>query len=149
MKKFEFKLESYLKVRKFQEQTKLTELSGVMQKINIYREQQQMFEREYQNLLQEQKDRMNRETIDPTFTRDMYTYLAALKNRSQTATNRIAELEPELDLRRKAYNEARKNRRTIEIIKEKKKEAYKIEVNRDEIRGLDEFNQNKSYGVSV
>ena len=120
MKKFKCHLEGYLKVKKVKEQQKLGELAQVMGKVNVYRERQQAFDSEYNSMLQAQRAEFISKPVPITELRNMYEYLGALRLRKDTATRQITELEPELASKRDAYNAARKERRVIEIMRERR-----------------------------
>jgi flagellar FliJ protein len=143
VKKFHFALEGYLKVKKVKEQAKLGELAQVMRKVNVFREQQQTFDSEYGAMLQSQRNAFLGKAIPITQLKDMYDYLGALKQRKDTATRHIANLEPDVAEKRAAYNAARKDRRVIEIIREKKWSEHKIELEKEEQSFLDEMNQTR------
>lgn len=141
MRKFKFALEGYLKVKKAKEQEKLGELAKVMRKVNVFREQQQAFDSQYSTMLQAQRNDFLGKEIPITQLKDMYDYLGALRLRKDTATRHIADMEPEVAEKRKVYNAARKDRRVIEIIREKKWTEHRAEVEKEEVKFLDEFNQ--------
>jgi len=143
MKRFRFALEGYLKVKKAKEQEKLGELAKVMRRVNVFREQQQEFDDQYSSMLQSQRQTFLQKTVPIADLKDMYDYLGALRRRKDTATMRIADMEGEVSEKRNAYNSARKDRRVIEIIREKKWNTHKAELEKEEIRFLDEFNQAK------
>jgi flagellar protein FliJ len=143
MKKFKFALEGYLKVKKAKEQAKLGELAQVMRKVNVFREQQQAFDNQYSTMLQAQRSDFLGKEIPITQLKDMYDYLGALRQRKDTATRHIANMEGEVSEKRTAYNAARKDRRVIEIIREKKWTEHRAEVEKEEVKFLDEFNQAK------
>ncbi|AFM14659.1 flagellar export protein FliJ [Turneriella parva] len=141
MKKFKFHLEGYLKVKKVKEQQKLGELAQVMGKVNVYRERQQAFDSEYNSMLQAQRTEFVSKPVPITDLRNMYEYLGALRLRKDTATRQIAELEPELAAKRDAYNSARKERRVIEIMRERRFADFKAAVEKEEMQFFDEANQ--------
>ncbi len=141
MKKFKFALAGYLKVKKAKEQAKLGELAQVMRKVNVFREQQQAFDSQYSTMLQAQRQDFLGKEIPITQLRDMYDYLGALRQRKDTATRNIAAMEGEVSEKRTAYNAARKDRRVIEIIRERKWTEHRAEVEKEEVKFLDEFNQ--------
>ncbi|MBX3722289.1 MAG: flagellar export protein FliJ [Turneriella sp.] len=141
MKKFKFALAGYLKVKKAKEQEKLGELAKVMRKVNVFREQQQAFESQYSTMLQAQRNDFVAKSVPITQLKDMYDYLGALRLRKDTATRHIAEMEGEVAEKRNAYNAARKDRRVVEIIREKKWSEYKLEAEKEELKFLDEINQ--------
>lgn len=140
MKKFRFHLESYLKLKRAREQQKLGELAKVMNKVNAFRAQQQQFENEYNELLRRQRDKFMHETLPIESVRAMYDYLGALRVRRDTATRQIAELEPQLVEKRAAYNAARKEKRVIEILREKRLAEHRAAIEREDIFIMDEFN---------
>lgn len=141
MKKFKFALEGYLKVKKSREQEKLGELAQVMRKINVFRDQQQAFDTQYSSLLRAQRSEFMGKAVPITQLKDMYDYLGALRQRKDTATRHIAEMEPEVAAKRNAYNLARKERRVVEVLRERKMEIYKAEMAKEEQNFLDEMNQ--------
>lgn len=141
MKKFRFALEGYLKVKKAKEQEKLGDLARVMRKVNVFREQQQAFDSEYGSMLNAQREEFRNKAIPITQLRDMYDYLGALRLRKDTATRHIAEMDGEVSEKRTAYNAARKERRVIEIIRERKWAEHRTEAEKEEGKFLDEFNQ--------
>ncbi|MFO1480351.1 MAG: flagellar export protein FliJ [Turneriella sp.] len=140
MKKFRFHLESYLKLKKVREQQKLGELAKVMSRVNVFRAQQRAFEDEYNHLLQQQREKFIRESLPIDSVREMYEYLGALRLRRDTATRNIAQLEGEVTEKRNAYNAARKDRRVVEILKEKRLTEHRAATEREEIALMDEFN---------
>ncbi len=140
MKKFRFHLESYLKLKKVREQQKLGELARVMSQVNAFRAQQQAFDDEYNHLLQQQREEFMQGTLPIDSVREMYEYLGALRMRRDTATRNIAQLESKVNEKRNAYNAARKDRRVIEILKEKRLSEYRAAAEREEIAIMDEFN---------
>lgn len=144
MKKFKFALEGYLKVKKAKEQQKLGELAQVMRKVNVFRDQQQAFENQYGSMLQAQRETFRNKSIPITQLKDMYDYLGALRMRRDTATRHIADMEGEVAARRNAYNAARKDRRVIEILREKKMSEHKAGVEKEDQNFLDEMNQSRS-----
>jgi flagellar protein FliJ len=143
MKKFRFQLEGYLKVKKAFEQKKLGELAKVVRKANVFREQQQNFDDEYSARLKAQRVKFTQQATPVTELRDTYDYLAALRRRKEVATKQIVDLEPEMAARRNEYNAARKERRVIEILREKRVHEHRQQTEKEEVAFLDEFNQSK------
>jgi len=141
MKKFKFHLEGYLKVKKVKEQQKLGELAQVMGKVNVYRERQQAFDSEYNAMLQAQRAEFISKPVPITELRNMYEYLGALRVRKDSATRQITELEPELAAKRDAYNAARKERRVVEIMRERRFGEFKAALEKEEMQFFDEANQ--------
>ena len=112
-----------------------------MGKVNVYRERQQAFDSEYNSMLQAQRAEFISKPVPITELRNMYEYLGALRLRKDTATRQITELEPELASKRDAYNAARKERRVIEIMRERRFSEFKADVEKEEMQFFDEANQ--------
>ncbi|MBV6494387.1 MAG: hypothetical protein LDLANPLL_02420 [Turneriella sp.] len=144
MKKFKFALEGYLKVKKAHEQRKLGELAQVMRRVNAYREEQQAFNNQYNSMLQTQQDHFRTQETRINQVKDMYDFLAALKRRSDNATRQLEQMEGEVTEKRNAYNAARKDRRVVEILRERKVAEHKQEHEREEQKILDEANDQRS-----
>ncbi len=140
MKKFHFRLESYLKIKKLKEQEKLGALAKVMAKVNKYHADEAAYEEEYAKLLQTQRGIFTEKAVAIHEVHSLYEFIDALRRRRDIATHNIALLQDELSEKRTAYNEARKARRTIEIIREKKWSEYKMELEKEEIAAMDDFN---------
>lgn len=121
----------------------MTELAEVLKQVNVYRTQQAEYRSESATLLQDQHNLLIHGKLDPIFQARANQYLSALRKRSDIAEKRIEDLKPELEKRQKALLDARKNRRVIEILKEKKIEEHKYHLNKNAIHELDEFNQKK------
>lgn len=143
MKRFKFQLEGYLKVKKAKEQQKLGELARVISRVNIYKEQQQAFDDQYNAMLNAQRAEFMTQAVPINQVRDMYEYLGALRLRKDTATREITGIEPELAEKRNAYNAARKDRRVIEIMRERKLSEHKLITEKEEMQFLDEVNQSR------
>jgi flagellar protein FliJ len=143
MKRFKFQLEGYLKVKKAKEQQKLGELARVVSRVNIYKEQQQAFDDQYNTMLNAQRAEFMTKAVPINHVRDMYEYLGALRLRKDTATRQIAGIEPELAEKRNAYNAARKDRRVIEIMRERKLSEHKLATEKEDLQFLDEVNQSR------
>lgn len=147
MKKFKFALDGYLKVRKIEERKKMTELAEVLNEVNIYRNQQAEYKSKSHELLLAQHKMLGEGKLDPTFQYRANAYISALRKRSELAEEKIAGMSEELEKRQAALLEARKNRRVIEILKEKKAEEYKYQVSKLSVTEMDEFNQKIVSGV--
>lgn len=144
MKRFRFKLESYLKLQQIEEKKRLAELAVVAGEVS---KQQNEIKRYYQ-----ESDLWLSKTatlkVDGVLThgqleerRMLYSYLEQLKKKSIIAERKMEELRDQLKQKQDAVVQARKKRRTIEIIKEKKWDEYREGLRKEEQANLDEFNQ--------
>ncbi|MDH5718292.1 MAG: hypothetical protein OEZ22_11750 [Spirochaetia bacterium] len=144
MKKFKFKLEPFLKLKKLEEKNKMVELSKVAQEaenqqieINNYYEKSGI-------LLSEEAIKMREGIFDLSYQIIMQNYFYNMKKRKEIAERKMLEIEMRLKKKQDEMIIARKNRRVIEIIKEKKWENYCYETGREEIQLLDEqYNRKK------
>ena len=142
MKKFHFKLETWLKIKKLKEQDQLNELAKVTSKMNKHRSEIDMFFQQSSALLKNESDAMKHHgnKIDIRHRQEIFKYLSFLNQRKRAAERHIEEMRPELGAKIENLNKARKERRVIEILKEKKYAEYKKESAKEEQTLSDEFN---------
>ncbi len=74
---------------------------------------------------------------------DFQLYLTMLAKRKEAAERKIKEIETEYEEKKSELLEARKQRRIIEILREKKKAEWDYNVQRSVANELDEFNQKR------
>ncbi|RME91295.1 MAG: hypothetical protein D6767_05425 [Candidatus Hydrogenedentota bacterium] len=144
MKKFRFKLDSYLKILEIQEKQKLAELAEVAGKVSAQKNQINRYYEESQNWLQESASLVQIGEVSTDVWKQrqyIYSYLGNLRKNADRAQRELETLQEELQEKQKAVMEARKKKRTIEILREKKYKEYQKEVSRQETAQLDEFNQ--------
>lgn len=137
MKKFKFPLEGYLKIKKIEEDRKMADLAHVIGKIEKEKDQINHY---FQNMEYYLEKKPSEKNINLHDTILMYEYLNQLSKKKRIAEKNINSFQDELKEKQIKANEARKNRRVIEILKEKKLNEYKYEMYKNENKELDEFN---------
>ena len=142
MKKFEFKLEPLLKIRRFDEKQQYIEFAKVLVKHNQNNSEIQSTTKISRSTLAKESRLMKTGKFDLAYSLSVRKYLNQLSKKSVIAVRKNQEIMPEYQKKLKAANEARLKRRTLEILKEKKLVKYKLEQNRIETKMLDDFNQN-------
>ncbi len=140
MKKFQFRLEGYLRIKEIEERQKMAELAQVVGEVSRERAQIQNYFDESARLVDEQRNRMFTREFDIQYNRTVQNYFYVLERRRKVAERRIDELQVELAEKQRIANEARKKRRVIEILKAQKKSEHDQMVAREEAKQLDEFN---------
>ncbi len=148
LKKFTFKLDPLLRVRKIEENRALAELAKVMLRVNA----QESARTEAMRLFEEEIDRFEREQRDnPRFdltTWQIYDrYLERLDNEAVEAAKKLEEIRPEMEAEMAKVMEARRQRRVVEIIKERARAEYDKEYRKAERRELEELNRRRNVGI--
>lgn len=141
MKRFKFKLETYLKLKKLEEQNKMADLAMVIGKIEAERAEVENYFSESNRLLSEEAQKVRRGEFDIKYTKDLQNYFYLLERRRRVAERAVEALDEELAEKQAAANAARKKRRVIEILKENIKKEHQKAVDEEESKNLDEFNQ--------
>jgi len=146
MKRFRFRLEGLLRVRRIREEQALGELARVMVRVN---EHESVRERARQ-LLREEMTRFEQQHRDD-FSIDLFQlydrYLARLEAEDRTAARKLEEIRPELEQEMEKVMEARKGRRVVEILKERHKADWDRDRRKAEARELEEVNRGKFGGA--
>lgn len=141
MKRFKFKLETYLKLKKLEEQNKMADLATVVGKIEAQRSEVTNYFSESNRLLSEEAQKIRQGEFDIKYTKDLQNYFYLLERRRRVAERTIESLGEELADKQALANAARKKRRVIEILKENIKKEHQKAVDDEESKNLDEFNQ--------
>lgn len=141
MKRFKFKLETYLKLKKLEEQNKMAGLATVIGKIEAQKVEVTNYFSESNRLLGEEAQKIRRGEFDIKYTKDLHNYFYLLERRRRVAERTIESLSEELAEKQAIANAARKKRRVIEILKENMKKEHQKAVDDEESKNLDEFNQ--------
>ena len=140
IKKFKFNLEGLLRLRRIQEEKALGDMARVLVRVN---EQEQM-----RNLAEKLvADEMN--TFEKKYSDEfsielfqMYDrYLERLESEAGEAAERLEQIRPELEKEKEKVLAARRNRRVVELLKEKSRAEYDREMRKWERRELLEINR--------
>ncbi len=141
MKRFKFKLDPYLKQKQFEEKKKMLELAEIMQKVNPYHVAVEEYASETKRILSEESQKFRSGHFDPKSYRYVQDYFRSIVRKKQILKGHADELKEVVAHRRNALNQARKSRRSLEILKEHRYAEYKKKISKEEIEELDEFNQ--------
>ena len=141
MKKFKFKLDPYLKQKQFEEKKKMLELAQTMQKVNPYHVAVEEYASETKRILSEEAQKFRSGHFDPKNYRYVQDYFRSIVRKKQILKDHADELKEVVAQKKNALNQARKSRRSLEILKEHRYAEYKKKIFKEETEELDEFNQ--------
>ena len=148
MKRFRFPLEGLLKVRDLKQKQVMAEMADITERVNNQRGIVERSEQEY-------RDEMERfaRSQGETFSIDMYRtfdrYIDRLEGEKARAHDRLEEMRPELERMQAKLLEARREKRVVELLRERHLNRYNEEVRREERRELQELNQLRKEVSSV
>ena len=143
MKKFRYKLDPLLKIRKFQEKQEFANYGRILGEINKYSEKIQETVFRKNDFADQERKNMQKGVFnisDKILAQDYYLQLK--KIRIQAEKN-IETRKDETEMLRKKAEKARQHRKVLEILREKKYGEYQLELAKVEYTNLDEFNQRK------
>lgn len=140
MKAFKFNLESLYKLRQNIEKKRQAELAVISAKYNKEREAKD-------NCILKIKDSMikidsiedSKEMLDMSLY--IGDYIMALKSQMNIHEKNMDNIGVELRKRQLVLQEASKDRRAVELLKEKKFEEYRKQLHKDEQSKLDEWKE--------
>lgn len=139
IKRFRFKLEALLRLRKMEENRALADMALVLARVNVEETRKEKSAAESR----EQLRAMERERhggFDLESFQMSDRYLTRLESEQDEASRRIEEMRPELDKKRDTVLEFSRKRRVVELLKERQRERYLRERRRKERRELEEVN---------
>lgn len=143
MRRFRFKLEALLGLRKVREKEVQTELSKLLNIQNIERTKQVNYQQqiagEHRKLNEKIQDGMYSYSEAIVFERFVEFANRVIKN----AQDKIDSMEPGIQKVRDRLIEVSKERKVIERLKEKKWQEYREELNREEAKENDDLNQSR------
>ena len=123
MKKFRFKLEALLRMRRIEEERALGKLAKVMLRVN----EQEGVRTAAFRMLQEEMDRFDSEyknNFDLSIWQMYDRYVDRLNAEASAAAKKLEAIRPELEKEMAIVMEARRKRRVVEILKERERETY-------------------------
>jgi len=142
-KRFKFALEGLLKKRKMEQDQAIRELSVVLARYN----EQESTRQEAFRLLREETglfEKRYREEFELDLFQMYDKYLERLEAEAADAERKMENMKPELDREREKVMIARRNKRIIEMLKERYKKQYDQELGRLEKKELFEINSSKA-----
>jgi flagellar FliJ protein len=138
MAQFRFKLEAVLRQREIIEEQKQRELAMAMRQRMIFMEQlkreQEIISESKKQLSQSLTGRVNLDAVSG-FAR----FSGQTTMRAQQIVNKLASMEPMIEKARQALMEAVRNRKALDLLKEKHKRAWQLRQDRLEAAVLDEM----------
>jgi len=143
MKKFKFKLEPLLKIRRFEEKQKYVEFSKILLKYNETNFEIQNADTVRIANLKKESVHMTQNRFDLSSVVTTRNYLKQIAMKKSVAERKKTDLTGEYQSRLNAANQSRIQRKTLEILKEKKLKVYNDELNQAEVKMLDDFNQSR------
>ena len=127
MKKFSFRLESCLKLRRHHEEVeeiRLSELMGERQKVLLETENLQT------KLAVTRKEMTARPVITSSEANLYRKYAASLERKITDLAAKLRHLEARIEIQRSILLKARQSRKVIDRLKEKRKERHRVEMDR-------------------
>ncbi len=139
IKKFKFRLDPLLRLRKMEENRVLQEFASVAARFNQYEavkaESRRLVEEEVART-QNEKEKMR----DINYYLMHQRYLARLDSEYETALANAEAMKEEMAAERKKVSEAASRRRVIELLKEKQFSEFKKELLKSERKNTEESN---------
>lgn len=118
-KRFKFNLDTVLKIRENTEKDKLLEFSKAQSSvIDIQKKIERMDKARHEN--QDMIAKLYKDKADVHYITDYYRYINNLESRKYNAVKELQLNEFEMEKRRSVYLEARKNRRALDLLKDKR-----------------------------
>jgi flagellar FliJ protein len=146
LKKFRFKLEALLRMRRIEEERALGGLAKIMLRVNEHESVRKLAFR----MLREEMDRFDREykdNVDLTLWQIYDRYVDRLNAEASQAAGKLEAIRPELEKEMAKVMEARRKRRVVEIMKERARSEYDVVRRKDERRELEEANRRSITGA--
>lgn len=137
MKRFRFELGRVLSLRETQESQAKLELAAVIRAIAEQEELQRSLRAEQVKSRQS----IDRELANPTRVRLLTAHIETLERRFERAEDRRAELHAERARREQVYWDARRERRMLEALRDRKRAEHDLEQARNEAGDYDAFVQ--------
>ena len=138
MKKFSFKLEPVLNVRKSKEEELQRKLSQILDRLQEAVEEMAKT-LSHRHTIASQLEEFKKKPVGIEDLLTYQNYLEQLDKRVNEQEIRISEIEKEVEEMRALLMQACKDKKIIEKIKEKQKACYNLEALRQEINFLDEI----------
>ena len=137
MKRFQFRLQNVLNYReKIERQHELVFARAVQ---TVQAQQRQLMSLyELTSEAMEDMRRQGSDKVDVVALRQERLYLTSVRRKIAEAIKRLRVLEHELERARRSFIDARKDRRVLELLRQKRRTEYQYEADRQEQKELDE-----------
>ncbi len=140
MKKFYFKMDPLIRIRAFEEKLKYAEYAKTLGEVNRNNMTVESVNEKRQKMLMRERKEMLNERFDLGRMVRMDTYLREMERKKLVAISANEKLKERFEETRLAAETARKKRRILEILREKREAAHEAEVEYRAMQELDEFN---------
>jgi flagellar FliJ protein len=127
MKKFVFRLESCLKLRRHREEVEEIRLGELMSNRLKFRTEREQFQAKLNATQQEMTERSKITSEEVNLYRK---YAVSLEKKIVDLAAKIRQLEARIDLQRTLLLKARKSRKVVDRLKEKRRERHQNEADR-------------------
>ncbi|SHH83643.1 flagellar export protein FliJ [Clostridium grantii] len=136
MKKFKYSLEKVLDFKTDEERVRIEKFAKL--RIKVEEEKERLIE--LNNLLQNNYTELNKnDNIDGTTFKNSYSYIYVLQEKINHQEKAIQNYKNKLEASRVELISAQKERKTLEILKEKAHLEYKTEMDKEEQKINDEL----------
>jgi len=132
MKKFSFKLEKVLRLKKFREEECKAALGQAISVLNL-------IENKIKETAVKRHNAVSERFNEPLEMASWDNYILRLDRKAEELAEQAAQAELVVDEKRALYQEAYKEQKSISILKEKRKEEYRKEVLNYEINEIDDL----------
>lgn len=139
MKPFVFKLETLLEIRKKHEEKANIKLSQAHAALRTAKEFLQQLQTQQQESFIEFRQKQANKEVSVTDCQVWYNFLSFLKKEIEKQEDVVEKAKQEVLIALKEVEIAMKDRKTVERLKEKRLEQYRIELLKEEQKILDEI----------
>ncbi len=143
MRKFRFPLQKLLEIKEHKEKLVKNEMAKAQRKKVIYLNEKQDIINKYKNGLKNMKQEEKNKRLSVDKLQNYQKYFSYLKMEESERDNLIKLADEEIAIIAKKLVEARKEKRVLERLKEKKLQQYNYELRKEEQDFLDEVGINK------
>ncbi len=138
MKKFSFRLETLLRVREQKEKLKQREFAEEVRKVTEVENQIEEIEKSIAGAFEDLGSEA--EVIyDPQTALSYYKYIFNMQRYSASRSRHLEELMVEFEKKREELVQTSRDRRVLENLKKRHREAWKSEVMREDQKEMDEI----------
>ena len=136
MKKFVFRLEPLLRLRRHREELEEIRLGDLMHERKQYKDE----EEELQNRLGQTRRQMTEQTVTTSEELNLYQrYAASLERRLLDLGLKLRKLDAHIELQRSVLVKARRHRKVVDRLKEKRRERHHYQQDREDQAELEEL----------
>ena len=143
VKKFKFKLQTYLNLKELEEKKQFMLLSRIVQNINRADETSRFFQKEHSRFIDRAVKEFKQQKLNVSHYKIVNQYFRDLKKKEKLVQEQADALQNELLQKQQDVLEASKNKKLITILKNKEYEKYRKRILKLEQEVIDECNRRK------